>query len=102
MKKITLCLMATCLSLTFQPVHIQAAANSASSTLVVAKSTEAEALLTRLHNINEMDKSNLSSSERKHLRVEVRTIKNHLKDIGGGVYLSAGAIILVVILLILK
>ena len=93
--------MTACLSLTFIPVQLHAASSAATTTVVTSTSAEAEVLLTRLNTINAMDKSNLTSSEKKHLRVEVRSIKSQLKDIGGGVYLSAGAIILVIILLII-
>jgi len=62
---------------------------------------EASVLLARLNEINTMDKSNLSSFEKKQLRKETRSIKQSLKAVGGGVYLSVGAIIIIVLLLIL-
>ncbi len=102
MKKITLCLMATCLSLTFIPV--QSNAKAIASTTVVANSAEsvqAEVLLSRLNTINAMDKSQLTFSEKKTLRTEVRSIRHQLKDIGGGVYISVGAIVLIIVLLII-
>ena len=46
-----------------------------------------------------MDKSKMKSAEKKSMRKEVRTINHRLHD-GGGIYLSAGAAILIVILLI--
>jgi hypothetical protein len=104
MKKIALCsLMALFLSLTFYPLQSNAASKATTSTLVVpapSESTEAKALLVRLNEIKAMDKTNLNVSEKKNLRKEVRTIKHQLKEIGGGVYLSVGAVILIVILLI--
>jgi hypothetical protein len=48
-----------------------------------------------------MDKSELSSVEKKELRKEVRTIKKELKATGNGVYLSIGAILIIILLLIL-
>lgn len=65
------------------------------------ESKEASVLLARLNEINSMDKSNLSSAEKKQLRKETRAIKHSLKAISGGVYLSVGAIIVIVLLLIL-
>jgi uncharacterized protein YfkK (UPF0435 family) len=66
------------------------------------KSEKANVLTARLEVINAMDKSNLSSSEKKTLRKEVRAIKKELKAMGsGGVYLSVGALLLVIILLII-
>lgn len=96
--------MAAGLSLTFQPTRSMASATTAPSALVVSKPTEAaetNALLQRLNEINTMDKSNLKFSDKRHLRSEVRSIKHQLKEIGGGVYISAGAVILILLLLII-
>jgi len=48
-----------------------------------------------------MDKSSMTSVERKALRKEVRAIKAELRTTNNGVYLSVGAIIIVILLLIL-
>jgi len=104
MKKIALCLITTCLLLTFYPVQSNAATPVASTSIVAlkpAESAKAKALELRLTEINAMDKSNMKASEKKSLRKEVRSIKRQLNDIGGGVYISAGAIILILILLII-
>lgn len=107
MKKIVICLMATCLSLTFLPLQSIAATNPESSSLVVTKppepveSTEAKAMMKRLEEIKEMDMSKLKATEKKNLRKEVRETKRNLRDVNGGVYVSAGALILIVILLII-
>ncbi|PTB97522.1 hypothetical protein C9994_02665 [Marivirga lumbricoides] len=65
------------------------------------ESAEVKLLLTRLDEIRNMDKSDMSSSEKKELRKEVRSIKRELKATGGGIYLSAGALIIIILLLIL-
>lgn len=74
-------------------------------TAVLAESealhAESEALLARLEEINEMDKSDLTRSEKRELRKEVRQIDKTLALNGDGVYLSVGAIIIVILLLIL-
>ncbi|MDX2282195.1 MAG: hypothetical protein NW218_21580 [Saprospiraceae bacterium] len=57
-------------------------------------------VMARLTQIMHLDKKSLSSTEKKALRTELRTIKNH-KDLSGGVYLSAGAVLLIVILIII-
>ena len=104
MKKITFCIMATGLSLTFQPLQSKAASVNTASSLVVSKSkesAEANALLKRLYAIDEMDKSNLKPSEKKNLRMEVRSIKHQLSELGGGVYISVGAIIIILLILII-
>jgi len=61
----------------------------------------AKVLNDRLNEINDMDKSALTASERRELRKEVRSIKEELAQISGGVYLSIGAIIVILLLLIL-
>ena len=63
---------------------------------------EAQILIDRLNEIKNMDKSNLTSNEKKTLRKEVRMTKKQLYDGGyGGVYISVGAAIIIILLLIL-
>jgi hypothetical protein len=103
MKKLAICLMMTCLSLTLIPLQLNAANRIEPSTLPAPKpveSVEAKNLELRLNEINSMDKTNLKSAEKKSLRKEVKSINHRLRNISGGVYLSAGAIVLIVILLI--
>ncbi len=45
--------------------------------------------------------SSLNKSEKKELMSEVREIKKELKRDGGGIYLSVGALLIVIVLLIL-
>jgi hypothetical protein len=54
-----------------------------------------------LNEIKALDKSNLSSLEKKELRKEVLSAKKQLKELSGGVYISIGAIIIIILLLIL-
>jgi len=103
MKKLAICLIMTCLSLTLLPLQLNAANRTEPSTLPAPKpseAAEAKTLDLRLNEINSMDKTNMKSAEKKSLRKEVKSINHKLRDISGGVYLSAGAIVLVVILLI--
>lgn len=99
MKKLVICIMAVCLSLTFIP--IQAKETVKPSTSVTApKPAEVKALDLRLNEIKSMDKSKLSASEKKNLRKEVKAIKHQYRDYDV-VYVSAGTIILIIILLII-
>ena len=66
-----------------------------------AVAARAEMLTARLEEIKAMDKSNLTRTERKALRKEVKGIKTELATTKNGVYLSVGAIIIIVLLLIL-
>jgi hypothetical protein len=107
MKKFIFCLMAIVLSLTFLPVQSFAATKEGPSSLVVTKppepaeSAEAKALVTRLDEIKAMDMSKLKSAEKKDLRKETRSIRRELKTISGGVYVSAGVLIVVLIILVI-
>ncbi len=104
MKKLTLSILTVFMSMTFQPMIGVAAEKESiaiSSETKEKEAAEAEVLLNRLNEIKAMDKSNLSSMERKELRSEVKVTKERLKDIGGGVYLSVGAIIVILLVLII-
>jgi hypothetical protein len=61
----------------------------------------ANQLNNRLEEIRAMNMKTLSRKEKKALRGEVRAIKKEMAEISGGVYLSVGAIILIVLLIIL-
>ena len=96
--------MAIGLSLTFHPLQSYAEATAASSSAIVSKIAESEkakSLLIRLDEINTMDKSNLKSSDKRNLRREVRSIRQQLRETSGGVYISVGALIIIVLLLII-
>lgn len=62
---------------------------------------QSQILISRLNEIKAIDKSSLTSFEKKELRKEVRSIKSQLREMGGGVYLSALAIIIIIVLLII-
>lgn len=66
-----------------------------------ATETNSTELIKRLEEIKTIDKTSITSAEKKTLRKEVRSIKKELKQNGNGVYLSAGAAILIVLLLII-
>lgn len=53
----------------------------------------------RLHEIKAMDLSSLSNKEKRTLRKEVKSIERQMN--GGGLYISVGAAIIIVLLLIL-
>lgn len=61
-----------------------------------------DAIMTRLVEIRDMDKTNLSTSERKDLKKEVKAMQKEVKQGSSrGIYLSVGAIIIIILLLIL-
>ena len=103
MKKSVLYLMMMVLSLSIFPSTITASEKPTIEAETKSKEMPAEVknMLNRLEEIKKMDKSNMSRTEKKELRKEVKTIKANLKASGNGVYFSIGAIIIIVLLLIL-
>ena len=108
MKKIALGLMTTFLLLLFVPTHSEANSKVIPFKLKKDKteiSTDAKVLISRLEEIKLMDFSKMNPAEKRELRSEVKMIKSDLKaqnlDSSGGIYISVGAAILIVLLLIL-
>jgi hypothetical protein len=104
MKKIAVCLLATCLSLTFIPLNLNASTGSPETNLPAPRpveSSEAKNMELRFNDINRMDKTNLKSSEKKNSGKSTASSNEKRRDIGGGVYISAGGLILILILLII-
>ena len=99
--------------LSFIPMQLKAGTETSTVSIAATKTAESadiNTLIARVDKINSMDRSTLSSSEKKELRKELRTIKSDLKERSksdlnasgnGGVYLSVGAIIIIILLLIL-
>ncbi|MES2691267.1 MAG: hypothetical protein V4658_12740, partial [Bacteroidota bacterium] len=103
MKKLICILFTAMVALGSVPVKAeQAKAVSISNEAAHAKKlhqTEVNQLTSRLKEIHTAAKGELSTGEKALLRKEVLAIKQRLADpLGGGVYISAGALILIVIL----
>ena len=58
-------------------------------------------IINRVTEIQGMDKTNLSSDEKQDLRKELNTMKKEASALNSRVYLSVGAIIIAILLLIL-
>ena len=104
MKKLIPFLMTAFLLLAFAPTQLSAGKYTGKVTVkesTTSSAVSSNPLLTRLAEIRAMDFSVLSSSERKSLRKELRSMKSQFSAIGGGVYISVGALILIIILIIL-
>jgi hypothetical protein len=103
MKKFAICLVMAFLSFTFLPLQSKGAAPTEPTSTPATKpaeSAEVKTLELRLNEIKSMDKSKMKAAEKKSLRKEVKTINHKLRDISGGVYISAGMLILILVLLI--
>jgi hypothetical protein len=103
MKKISLVLLTVFLALTFVPSSLRADASTTANTINASakEDAEARAMLNRLHEIEALTKTSLSRSQKKELRKEVRGMKEKMKSMRPGIYLSVAAIIIIILLLIL-
>ncbi len=61
----------------------------------------AQQVVNRLIEIRDMDKSNLTSTEKRELRKEVKLLKKEAPKRRSGLYISIGTIIIVGVLLLL-
>ena len=71
------------------------------TTTPVTIPAEAQRMLDRLYEIQAMDLNSLNKAEKKQLRKEVKEIRHDLKAMSGGVWLSATAIIIILLILVL-
>lgn len=62
---------------------------------------EASRLTKRVEEIRDMDKSNLTVTEKRELRKELKTTKENVRKDGGYIYISAGTVIIILLLIIL-
>jgi len=102
MKKIILCLMVTCLSLTLLPLQSNAAIIEKPSTSVPAKPADPKSLEPRYSETNAIDMSKVKLAEKKNLQqVEVVSGRHHERRGGSVVYITGGGILLIVLLLVI-
>ena len=99
-KIITVCLVAF---MAFTIPMRSMATNLEDSTVAIENATTSRStvLINRINEIKAMDKSLLNASEKKELRMELRSVKREMKHEKNGVYLSVGAIIIIILLLII-
>ncbi|HTN36992.1 MAG TPA: hypothetical protein VL053_07940 [Arachidicoccus sp.] len=74
---------------------------NAKKELTTEQQAQFDKIVERVNEIKEMDKSNLTRSEKKALRSELKDMKSEARAMNGGVYLSVGAIIIIILVLIL-
>ena len=103
MKKIAYFLSLVFLMTAFAPAAIASDNNKDKNTTELSEAdkerlAEIEA---RVDEIKEMKISDLDKDERRALKKELKEMNKEAKQLGGGVYISVGAIILIIILLIL-
>lgn len=104
LKKLSLWAITAMMLLTLVPTTMNAETGTKTipaSTPTPAETAIVNTMLNRLNEIQMMDIKSMNATQKKELRKEVRAIKSDLRKAGEGVYLSVGAIILIVVLLIL-
>lgn len=101
MKKFLCSALTICMLSTFSLNEVSAAETKPVSTPAETPiPPEIQLMIDRVYEIKEMDKSSLTIAERKELKKELRAIKHDLKAVTG-IYLSIGALIIIILLLIL-
>jgi predicted PurR-regulated permease PerM len=106
MKKSAISLITASMLLFFTPSITQAGVDvhsnsKAGSAAKIEEAAKAEAMINRLEEIKAMDVAAMSPSQKKELQKEVKTIQSDLQGLSGGVYISASALIVILILLVL-
>lgn len=101
MKKIAVSVLMVSTLLATIPTSVMAGEKNDKTVTTLSETEKVEqsnALQIRLNAINTMDKSNLTLSEKKELRNEVKAIK---KASNGGVYISVGGLLIIILLLVI-
>ncbi len=103
MKKSIICAMILVFTLSTFATPVMASERNPISrtTLPEDAPIEVRIMVDRLHEIKEMDKSDLSRAEKKELRKEARAIKSALRATGNGIYISVGALLVIIIIILL-
>jgi hypothetical protein len=99
MKKYILFLFTAVMALTFVPQNANAATTPAVKT---TDGTLSQLLLAnRLDEINATDQSAMTRDEKKALQTEKRSVQGEMQNGSGGVYISVGALLLIILILII-
>jgi hypothetical protein len=75
--------------------------NKGETELTEAQKERLAEIQLRVDEIKAMDFSTMSKDEKKDVRMELKEMKEEAKRAGGGVYISVGAIIIILLILIL-
>ena len=103
MRKLAFYTMTICLLCTFSLSEVKAINSKANTAILAEKPVheeEVQAMINRLEEIKAMDMAGLTTVQKKELRKEVRAIKSELRATSG-IYISIGALLIIILLLIL-
>lgn len=104
MKKLIYSLFIAAIVVAINPTAAKAETDPVKSSEVLSKEAEeaaAKTLINRLEVLHAIDKSDLTFDEKRAIRKEARNIKKELKELDGGIYISTGAIIIILLLIII-
>jgi hypothetical protein len=104
MKKFTLFFAAVMLLFALIPFQLKASSDKEKAVKATTETIEAsrvDEIEARIEEINTMDKAGLTAVEKRELRKELRSLKSELIAPTGGIYISVGTAILIVLILIL-
>lgn len=101
MKKIAIFLSVMFLFTATAPVAMAKGSKKDKKELTVEEEARVAEIESRVAEIKAMDLSDLSNEERKEVKNELKEMKKEARALGGGVYISVGAIIIILLLLIL-
>jgi len=62
---------------------------------------EVAVMTARVEEIRDMDKSNMTTMEKRELRKEMKAIKENVRKDGGIIYISVGTLLLIVLIIII-
>lgn len=92
-------------TITFASKNNSKAAIENSATLVKTENKltadEVAVMTARVEEIRDMDKTNMTSMEKRELKKELKAIKENVRKDGGVIYISAGTVLLIVLIIIL-
>ncbi len=103
MKKFTFGLLAVLMFLAFTPVEATAETDDNAKTEVAMEASDqekADVMIDRLYEIMDMNIKSLDGPDKEKLRNEVMSIKDKLQQLNG-IYISAGALIIIILLILL-
>jgi hypothetical protein len=101
MKKLMACTATAVMLVTITPIQSKAKKNPASISVTGKESAELAAITNRVTEINAMDRSTMSPSEKREIRKELRALKKEATQHSGGVFISTGVLVLIIVLIII-
>jgi len=100
-KSVIVLLLATIMSVGSFAAPASNEVTPATAPSAAANEAEMQRLTNRLEEIKAMDLKNMPRSEKRKYAKEVKQIQKKMNAVGGGVYISAGALIVVLVLLLI-